>query len=155
MGYTHYWDFYKAEKGKAKQIEAKFQKAVKACQTIIATYSKANGGLSGYSAHTNPGQYGGINVNGSRENAHETFAILEHFSENINGGFCKTARKPYDIVVVACLCTLEHFLPNNFAAFSDGDSSDWLAGLELARRVLRNKRIQMPAKIRKTLARLG
>ena len=51
--------------------------------------------------------------------------------------FCKTARKPYDLAVVAALLAFQHhFPPPETAANSDGDASDWAAGLALCRRVL-------------------
>lgn len=57
---------------------------------------------------------------------HETFCIAqEPFSE-----FCKTARKPYDIVVVAILAYAA--AKYGFEVGSDGDVLDWGAGTALA-----------------------
>jgi hypothetical protein len=56
--------------------------------------------------------------------------------------FCKTANKPYDPVVVAALCLLDD--TGGFHKIcSDGNHSDWQAGLELARKVL--ARAQIPS----------
>lgn len=154
MGYTHYWTFSKAKRGATRATAKQYQQAILDCQKIVRAYSVANGGLAGFAAHTEPGQYGGLKVNGSRELAHEDFVLREHFAQAVEGksDFCKTARKPYDTVVVACLCVLAHYLPSNFSVSSDGDSLDWIAGLELARRVLKNKKIAIPRNIR---VRLG
>jgi len=49
-----------------------------------------------------------IRFNGIDEDGHETFyfsAGKEDFA------FCKTARKPYDVVVCECLLVLNHFIP--------------------------------------------
>jgi hypothetical protein len=141
MGYTHYWSF-KASRGDAKQVEAKYQRAVKACDKVVKFYSKLNGGLSGYSAHAKG--YGGINVNGSGDDGHETFILREHYSQNEAGNFCKTAQKPYDIVVVACLIILQHYLGTNIEVGSDGDVSEWHDGMQLAQKISGLKTLKVP-----------
>jgi len=153
MGYTHYWTFKPAPKGLAKQAETKYQKAVEECTKVIQTYYKEYGGLSGYTAHTK--DYGGLNVNGKGDQAHETFAMREHYSQNIdkegyNSGFnfCKTARKPYDLVVVACLSIMKYQLGDLIDVQSDGDSIDWYDGVEYANKVLKRK-VLIPASIRR------
>jgi|TARA_R100000482_G_scaffold122771_2_gene71191 hypothetical protein len=42
--------------------------------------------------------------------------------------FCKTARKPYDYIVVACLLALKYNIPET-ALSSDGYPSEWEDGL--------------------------
>lgn len=152
MGYTHYWTFRKL-KGKVRQSTKAYQAAILDCQRVIRAYSIANGGLAGSTAHTEPGTYGGLKVNGSRDLAHEDFVLRESFALAVQSGadFCKTARKPYDTVVVACLCVLAHHMGDAFAVNSDGESPDWTAGLELARRVLKDKEIALPITIRRRL----
>jgi len=145
------------EQGMSMQkLERKFQTAIKRCQKIVSTYYKANGGLSGYSAHTPPGKYGGLNFNGAREEAHETFVVREHFSENLSFNFCKTAQKPYDVVVIACLIVLKHYLKDAIEVNSDGNCDDWIDGLKLAQRTTGLK-LSIPDGIRngKTIARIG
>lgn len=134
MGYTHYWSFKKF-KGEAKAQEAAYQTAIKQCAKIVKTYYKAAGGISGYTAHTAIGQYGGLEVNGKGEESHETFAMPEHFGET-DFEFCKTARKPYDVVVTACLATMKHYLGYGINVSSDGRRDDWWEGVTLANRVL-------------------
>lgn len=154
MGYTHYWDFTPPKRGETAKIEKAYQKAIKECATIARTYYKANGGLSGFSAHTEPGKYGGLKINGKGDDMHEDFIMREHFKQNLEHhlhpgfSFCKTARKPYDIVVVACLIVLANRLPKNIRVDSDGYSDDWQDGLELAQRVLKNKKLTIPKTIR-------
>lgn len=151
MGYTHYWSFTAPKRGETAKIEKAYQKAIKECAKIARTYYLANGGLSGFSAHTEPGQYGGLKINGKGDEMHEDFTMREYFKQNLepdNWHFCKTARKPYDIVVVACLIVLEHRLPNNFRVDSDGYTQEWQDGLELAQRILKNKKLTIPKNIR-------
>lgn len=156
MGYTHYWTF-KNERGNAQKIEQNYQRAIKKCQKIVRTYAKKHGGIAGYSAHTT--QYGGLNFNGSRENGHETFVVREHFSQNFTDGrgfsFCKTAQKPYDVLVVACLIILKHYLGKNIDVASDGDKIDWVHGLELARAITGLKTLKIPDSIRDGQLRLA
>jgi hypothetical protein len=151
MGYTHYWRFNTPKRGTTAKIDAAYQTAIKDCTAVIQTYYKANGGLSGFTAHAKPGQYGGLEVNGARELSHEPMVLREHFKQNESFNFCKTNRKPYDVVVVACLCILQHHLGTNISVSSDGNTLDWVAGLELARRTLKNKSIAIPANIERAL----
>lgn len=152
MGYTHYWTFKKPKRGETKEVEKRYQAAVLDCARIIKTYYDANGGLSGVTAHTKLGEYGGILVNGKGDDAHEDFSLREHFKKNFdiqfyhNPGFnfCKTARKPYDVVVTACLIVLKHRLGDYIDVSSDGYQHDWEAGLELAKRVLKLKTLTIP-----------
>lgn len=147
MGYTHYWDFnHKRNSAKADQI--KFEKACIAISKALHTYQKTvsdDARLSGYSAHTKPGSYGGIHFNGKGELSHEDFSLLEYFKEN-EGGFCKTAYKPYDTAVVAALILLKHYMGGAVEVSSDGDASDWLEGLRLAKTVCPSAKI--PSSIR-------
>jgi hypothetical protein len=146
MGYTHYWKFSKAPKGDAAKVEKAYKAALVECSRVIHAYQAfcAENGLdaerlSGYSAHAKPGAYGGLNVNGKGDLSHENLTMREHFSENDGFGFCKTARKPYDVVVTACLAVLAYRLPGLIAVSSDGRAKDWETGVKLARTVLKRK----------------
>lgn len=152
MGYTHYFTFKPIKRGTTIATNNAYKKAILDCQKIVRAYSVANGGIAGFAAHTEPGTYGGLQFNGSRENAHEDFVLREHYKQNLEeryGGFCKTAAKPYDVVVVACLCVLKHHLGAQIDVASDGNTADWNLGLELARRVLKLPKLQMPDGIRR------
>lgn len=146
MGYTHYFTFNKPKGVKASDLEAKYKSALLECAKVAKVYNaeclerEADWErLSGYTAHTKPGAYGGLQLNGKGENAHETFELREHFSENEGFGFVKTAMKPYDIVVVACLAILKYRLGNAIDVSSDGRNADWNEGVELARRVIKRQ----------------
>lgn len=148
MGYSHYFSFNKAPKGQAKQVELKYQKAILECQKIVYKFSQEFGGLSGYTAHTKPGTYGGVLLNGSVETGIcEDFVMREHYSQNSSQQFCKTSRYVYDTPVVACLIILKHRLGDLFQVGSDGDTGDWIAGFELALKVTKLKSLRIPATI--------
>jgi hypothetical protein len=134
MGYTHYWQF---AKNLDKKDLAKFEKASRAISKACHVYNRecmSSERLSGYTAHTKVGQYNGILINGKKDRGHEDFAVPEKPANS--GGFCKTARKPYDRAVVAALIIFQHYLGDKFSVESDGDRSEWLEGLLLARRVV-------------------
>lgn len=152
MGFTHHFEFKKPAVGQAKKTEATYQKVVKECAKIVRYYSTEFGGLSGYSAHCEPKEYGGIRFNGSaRVGGCEDFVLRDHYSENLdNNGFsfCKTAQLPYDQVVTACLIVLSHRMGGVVKVSSDGRADDWNAGLVLAKHVLGLKTLKIPATIR-------
>ena len=62
----------------------------------------------------------GIFLNGKGEYGHETFAV--HTGDD-SRGFCKTSRKPYDIVVSKVLLILKHYLGDDMELGSDGFST--------------------------------
>lgn len=148
MGYTHYWTFKKTDK--TRVLENHYQIAISDCNKVIKYYNRAvkrinekhYSRLSGYSAFTS--DYGGIKFNGVGKFMHEDFTLREHFNQNFENfgkgfDFCKTARKPYDIVGTACLCILKYRLGNAIEVESDGEYLDFNEGLELARKVLKRK----------------
>ena len=93
MGHTHYWSFNRPKSGKTKTTEETYKKAILECQKIIRFESKLNGGLSGFCAHTTPGTYGGIKLNGSTNSGQcEDFVLREHYKENTPSEICKTKR---------------------------------------------------------------
>lgn len=117
MGYTHYWKFNPTEKS-AKQ----FENVIKDAQIILANKGDiviCGGDGTGEPEITN--EY--IWLNGDRKNEldHETF----YFSLNEQTGFefCKTARKPYDLIVGAMLLSLAHRI-TGFSFSSDGSYKD-------------------------------
>jgi len=142
MGYTHYWSFNKLKGITAAELETKYLQALAECNRVARHWnteiavkgsSLDSHRLSGFSAHTD--KYGGFEINGKGDNAHETFSLREHFSEN-EPSFCKTARKPYDTVVTACLAVLKYRLGDAIDVTSDGTADDWADGVILARHVL-------------------
>lgn len=58
----------------------------------------------------------GVAFNGIEEDGHETFLV--EYGE-IDSQFCKTARKPYDKYVFACLLILKHHLGDEISILAD------------------------------------
>ena len=66
--------------------------------------------------------------------AHETFTLFRKGS----GGFCfcKTARKPYDVMVTACLLVYKHHSPGTIELGSDGNAGEWAEAIQFVGEVL-------------------
>jgi hypothetical protein len=84
-----------------------------------------------------------IMFNGVGVASHETFVLprvrrKEWEGGSLGGNFCKTARKPYDVAVTACLCYLSS-VANAYSVSSDGRGSNFVAGLAAAREALPSK----------------
>jgi hypothetical protein len=148
MGYTHYWtqtrDFTPEEMG---DIAASVRRIINEASGKL--YPNNYDG-SGDVVLEIFGAYGTgepklakecISFNGDDRRGldHETFYFAAERTEPYPGGergwaFCKTAQKPYDIVVTACLTFL--MTDYGFEVSSDGDHDDWEAGVALAERAL-------------------
>ncbi len=130
MGYTHYWGFsvFVAEKS--------YKKACAECRKIIKASPVELGGADGTGK---PKLTNGFMFNGVGDNSHETFGV----TKIPEGELCKTERKPYDVVVVACLCAMQECLGKSIDVTSDGDPHEWEEGKALAEKVLKRE-IKMP-----------
>jgi len=128
MGYTHY--FKKAGLKRVSdedwsQFECEVKRAIAKCEVPVAfEYDEA---------HKLPIVDGAlIKFNGIGDDGHETFYLERNLSDF---EFCKTANKPYDILVVAVLALAKDIFGDWFDVSSDGDSEDWEAGVKLASEV--------------------
>lgn len=120
MGYTHYWDC-----PQTKTLPLALQEA---CKRIIKTArSKYFIQVQWEDDTPRAPEITGdvIRFNGVGEDGHETF-----YFENHAGGFCKTARKDYDAVVVACLIAAKQYI-TGFEWRSDGDPEEHADGVRL------------------------
>lgn len=136
MGYTHYWSHGDLTPQQMGDIAASIR------QIISEADGKPTSTAGGY--HTEPVKICGgrgsgkpelsktnISLNGNGPDLdHETF----HISPSGESDFCKTARKPYDVVVAACLTFLA--TDYGFRVSSDGDHEDWQAGVDLCCKAL-------------------
>ena len=127
MGYTHYWEIKKQPTNKQwAQIQTAVEKLVnlKKVKPLIRYESDVNRPPLVCQEF--------VRFNGRGDEGHETF----YFSREKSGfEFCKTARKPYDEAVTACLCIAEHYAPDCYVVKSDGGSEDWEKGRTLAEKV--------------------
>ena len=119
MGYSHYW---KIEEDMTVQ-------EFKHLQSIAAKIAEASDAPVGLSINTHP-LYPSITVEGMASDAHETFYLTP---KAVKFEFCKTARKPYDEVVVGIL---DYAHRRGLLEFtSDGNADDLRAGERLSAKV--------------------
>jgi hypothetical protein len=123
MGYTHYW------KPTRQVTDEEFKSFVDACkklyQNLPAKTNTAGGyheddplEIAGWDGSGHP-EFTSIEVafNGFGELSHETF-LIEKDNPTRRVNYCKTARKPYDLLVVACLIAAWQIIDYRFR--SDG-----------------------------------
>jgi hypothetical protein len=84
-----------------------------------------------------------FNGDGARGLDHETFSINQDSTEKAKASgsknglvfdFCKTNRKPYDLMVQISMLRLKHHFPESEIS-SDGDASDWKNAKALYKKV--------------------
>ena len=152
MGYTHYMRLNR------EGPQGKWAEAVMAARQIVEASPVPLG--DGHGEGDQPlVRDDGIYTNGLGDDGHETLVVptvlaaLEHEEWMDDTGesykseyfmFCKTAHKPYDVVVTAVYATLAHVGgPECVTVRSDGEASAWEAGCKLASDVL-NQQIAVP-----------
>jgi hypothetical protein len=141
MGYTHYWSFEPNKAQDTEQLRKKFKRAsqyikrfVKFMDTNKSDVYKICGGLGEGNAIINDTEIW-FNGDASQQLDHETFSL--HWNRpNYHGkwnDFCKTARKPYDLIVCFSLLIFADTFPNAFEFSSDGGMEDdeWQRAVEL------------------------
>lgn len=130
MGYTHYF----SKTGTTRDDALRFEMFARGAKTIIEYATKYDGiALAGWD-----GEIEGaweitdevVRFNGHGADSHETFS----WGVDASGfNFCKTAYKPYDAVVTACLIHLKDVYGDVVSIGSDGDWSEWSDGAKLYR----------------------
>lgn len=127
MGYTHYWKGLRSTKELAEITKEIIRiSGVKICNE------------DGTGEPIVEENY--IGLNGTKENNewHESFYLSD---KNDGFNFCKTARKPYDKVVVAILvAAIIQEVPGYKTISSDGDVNDWEEGIKLCCKAYENLR---------------
>lgn len=138
MGYTHYW--YRP-KEIPKDAWTAWTKDIKRLTAVFLGQSDRTYRVA-QEHDNNPWQAptvtaSQVRFNGyPREQGHETFHVERVYKDQYGRGpkpdgtffaFCKTARKPYDDLVVACLVALKHHFPEVIVS-SDGEDKDWRTG---------------------------
>jgi len=89
-----------------------------------------------------------IRFNGVEDDGHETFILTrtkrakydyesqEEYDVDGAFDFCKTARKPYDVLVTSSLLAAMRIANGAWVVGSDGDEYDWEKGIALVTKVL-------------------
>jgi hypothetical protein len=139
IGYTHYWNL-----NRKKVTPEQFYKAVEEIKKIYANLPKRTNSAGGnYPKHLVK-IMGGLGkgepvfnetkiwFNGNAKNSTEHETMMINLKEDDAWDFCKTARKPYDLLVCCSLIALANNLPtDDFSFSSDGGTSDWQPALDL------------------------
>lgn len=124
MGYTHYWDGQGSKRDASKF--ANFAKVAKRAIELAISRGIELGDAWGENVPKIDDTI--VAFNGVGEDSHES-CIIE--PEQTGFEFCKTAYKPYDVVVVAVLVLYKHFFPE-IVLSSDGELGDLIDGVILA-----------------------
>lgn len=136
MGYTHYWTYKPEAIEDTEKLRKRFKRAsqyvkgfVKFINANKSEVYKICGGLGAGKPIINESEVW-FNGDGKQQLDHETFHI--HWAKG-SKGFCKTARKPYDLVVCFSLLIFSELFPEAFEYTSDGTMTDteWQRAVEL------------------------
>jgi hypothetical protein len=134
MGYTHYWKI-KPEMINTEAVRRKFRSAsstIKRFARFVEAQElfKIRGGIGQGRPIINESEIW-LNGDGNEGFDHETLSIQWHDFTDGKSDFCKTARKPYDLIVCFALITFREAFKNEFTFFSDGGLEDWEEAFKL------------------------
>ena len=143
MGYTHYW-YRQADKDFDPKTWGKFIADSKKLADSLPSDVRIQFEWDTPEAPVFDDSQ--IRFNGVGNAGHETFEIprvcppatdYHEMKEDPKVfGFCKTARKPYDLLVTAVLALYKHYFGQAVKVHSDGDAPDWQAGIKFVAKVL-------------------
>jgi len=132
VGYTHYYE--KTNGGSTLPQESGYYAA---CSLVLA----GPDGETGEPVVTSER----VSFNGTgwtddrQELGHESMTIHRSDARAADWGFCKTERKPYDLIVCAVLIAFKQEFGSGVAVDSDGGSADWKPALEFYEAVVERK----------------
>jgi hypothetical protein len=140
MGYTHYWCLYDVPNPEVlRACVAEMAQVVADCQVPLG--DRWGEGEPEIAEDR-------IAFNGRGRNAHESFVFpgktpsgpvdpTDFFSQFSGFNFTKTAYKPYDCVVTACLLVVAHHFPDGGVRVSSDGAypTEWAEGRALYERV--------------------
>ncbi|KAK1829155.1 hypothetical protein QBC39DRAFT_373978 [Podospora conica] len=136
MGYTHYWTL-----PSPKQWQQAFPQLVSDALLIAQSLPNIPLCLT-YGEETEPPLFSvdhGIRLNG-RDWSHEDFVLTR--TREASFKFCKTARKPYDVVVTAIL--LRASMIAGLEVRSDGDWDEWMGAREVVAKLWPGEEVECP-----------
>jgi len=156
MGYTHYWKYKPNAIKDTEELRKKFLQAVcwidKAHKEIKKNKKFIHAGQAGGFYDEQPCIIRGglgkgrpminesqvwFNGDGKTNMDHETFGIKWYEDGGSKNDFCKTNRKPYDLLVCVSLLAFKHAFdnPDVFSFSSDGDNKEWEEAKDLFIRI--------------------
>lgn len=131
MGFTHYFDQERAV------TETEWEAITKDVEALLAHLATTREleivGVSGERGTTPEISSERIAFNGLEEDGFESFVLGR---EQGGFGFCKTGRRPYDLLVTAALIVAAHHAPGAYTVTSDGQDYEWSPALSFVRGVL-------------------
>lgn len=132
MGYTHYWTFKPNKVQTTEDLRKKFKRASSCVKSFVRFMDQNKSdvfkicGGSGEGKPIISDTEIWFNGNASQQLDHETFSM--HWNRPNHQGrqddFCKTARKPYDLIVCFTLLVFADMFPEAFEFSSDGGMND-------------------------------
>jgi hypothetical protein len=147
MSYAHYWHI-RNDKNIDDEKWNLIIKDVKKLFEYFKIQNEKNDGfqLAGWNGHDEPIiNDNEISFNGKDNDSCESIIIYNKYNynhpitENYYSDFCKTARKPYDIVVQMVLLIFKHHIQNDIIINSDGNDTDWINAIELTKEIFNYK----------------
>ncbi|RMZ68690.1 hypothetical protein GMOD_00002485 [Pyrenophora seminiperda CCB06] len=125
MGYTHSWSFF------GELPEKAWAQVIEDAKTIVKVAGIPLIGKGGCNAPPVPviDVDKGIYLNGDVENGDE-FEDFD-FNNRDNSNWCKTGRRPYDLVVTAILLRAWMILGPFIHISSDGEWDEWMPARDL------------------------
>jgi hypothetical protein len=141
MGYTHYWTFEPNKVQTTEDLRKKFKRASSYVKNFVRfmDQNKSNvykicGGLGEGKPIISDTEIW-FNGDASQGLDHETFSLhwVRPNHHNGHNDFCKTARKPYDLIVCFTLLVFADMFPEAFEFSSDGGMEDdeWQRAVDL------------------------
>lgn len=138
MGYTHYW--YREKEADRDAFKSWSEDVIRLADSGRLDFAVCGGDGTGLPEITEDVVC--FNGDGANGLDHETFRIArvheDPYSFADEDGllfdFCKTARKPYDLLVCAALIRAKVYFPR-WRVSSDGDPEDWEDAAALCRDV--------------------
>lgn len=145
IGYTHYFPTHKD--GIPVSAWGKICADVKTLLSNLPAHSLSAGGSHADDSlviqfeNDEPGKPAEVSdslirFNGNSELGHETFYFERVPTIESYFAFCKTARKPYDLVVCGVLIVAAKHAASYITVSSDGDLDDWAPAFEWVSSVL-------------------
>jgi hypothetical protein len=144
MGYTHYWTYNPNKIKSIEELRNRFRKVaeiVRYARNLVDHQYEHRGQAGGFYDDVKCTIKGGLgegtpminesqiwfNGDAKTEMDHETFSIQWYPDGGIDKGFCKTARKPYDVLVCVTLLAMQKEFRGTgaFTFSSDGYNSEW------------------------------
>jgi hypothetical protein len=129
MGYTHYWETNPDIVSDVEKVRRRFRSA----SSMIKKFAKFVEVQNLFEIHGGFGQgkpiinESEVWLNGDSKEGldHESFGIQWTDFLEKKSDFCKTARKPYDLIVCFSLLAFKEAFRKEFSFFSDGTREDW------------------------------